>query len=547
MLNMEPKQRVGDYEVIEQLGRGGMGSVYRVRSLISDRVEAMKVLLPDLVGRQDLAARFQREIKVLAALDHPNIAQLRTALKLDNQLVMIMEFVEGQTLAERVKQSPIPTSEALAYVDQVLDALTYAHAQGVIHRDIKPANMMLTPEGVVKLTDFGVARSRNYEALTATGTTTGSLAYMSPEQIDGGAVDGRSDLYSLGISLYEMVTGRRPFRANSDFAMMLAQLKEQPRPPIELRSDLSPQLNEIILRALAKNPIERLQSASEFRTALLGVRQATATEAVASSGAPTVVSERLVAIPSIPPGRPPLPQPVAQPQKKGIHPGWYVAFGGALVIVAMVATGVYLRNAAAEPGREITLPPALDAPSDSPASPPSLPAASEPASSTPLPSSAPTATDSTPTNESGSPPSADSSTSRQSSSRPSTSDPRTVTPGVSNQRPQTRQSEAPPQGAEPAAQVRGAGASVDLDQLETEIDQLFVRAGAVERGLDVLQQQQASQGLGVRGDMAAHQESMKLNLSRAQQAMEQRDGVRALRFKTLAERDVEALERFLGR
>jgi serine/threonine-protein kinase len=500
------------------------------------------------VGRQDLAARFEREIKVLAALDHPNIAQLRTALKLDNQLVMIMEFVEGQSLAERVKQGPIPASEAAAYIDQVLDALAYAHAQGVIHRDIKPANMMLTPEGVVKLTDFGVARSRNYEALTATGTTTGSLAYMPPEQISGGAVDARSDLYSLGISLYEMVTGRRPFSANSDVAMMSAQLNEQPRPPIELRSDLSPQLNEIILRALAKNPIERFQSASEFRTALVGVRQATATEAAASPLAPTVVSGRPVAIPSIPPGRPPLPQAVAQPQKKGIHPGWYVAFGGALVIVAMVATGVYLRKAAAEPGREITLPPALEAPSDSSSSAPSLPAAPEPASSTPTSSSVPTATDSTPTNQPGSPPSADSTISRQPSSPPLARDPQTVTPRVSNQRPQTQQSEAPPQGAaEPAAQVRGTGASIDLDQLETEIDQLFVRAGAVERGLDVFQQQQASQGLGLRGDMAARQESMKLNLSRAQQAMEQRDGVRAQRFKTRAERDVEALERFLGR
>src|SRR5262249_17355328 len=258
--------------------------------------------LPDLVGREDLAARFQREIKVLAALDHPNIAQLRTALKLENQLVMIMEFVKGQNLAERVKQGRIPTSEALAYIDQVLDALTYAHGQGVIHRDIKPANMMLTPEGVVKLTDFGVARSRNDEALTATGTTTGSLAYMSPEQINGGAVDGRSDLYALGISLYEMVTGRHPFRAESDFAMMLAQLKEQPRPPIELRSDLSPQLNEIILKVLAKNPIERFQSASEFRTALLGVRQAAATEAAASPLAPGNVSGPPLAIPSIPTG-----------------------------------------------------------------------------------------------------------------------------------------------------------------------------------------------------------------------------------------------------
>src|SRR5262249_50278123 len=196
-------------------------------------------------------------------------------------------------------------SEALAYIDQVLHALSYAHEQGVIHRDIKPANMMLTPEGVVKLTDFGVARSRNDEALTATGTTTGSLAYMSPEQIDGGRVDARSDLYSLGISLYEMVTGRRPFRADSDFAMMLAQLKEQPRPPIELRSDLSPRLNEIILKALAKNPIERFQSATEFRTALLGMRQAAGTMAAAPPLA--VASGQPVVIPSIPRGSPPLP------------------------------------------------------------------------------------------------------------------------------------------------------------------------------------------------------------------------------------------------
>src|SRR5262249_52582288 len=196
--------------------------------------------------------------------------------------------------------------------------------------------------------------------------------------------------------------------------------------------------------------------------------------------------------------------------------------------------------------REITLPPALDAPSDSPVAPRSLPEAPETASSTPT--SSVTATDSTLTNEPSSSPLADRPISRQPTSPPSARDRQTVTPTVSNQRPQTRQGDAPPQdAAEPSAQVRGAGASDDLDQLETEIDRLFVRANAVERGLDVLQQQQAGQGLGLRGDMASHQESMKLNLSRAQQAMEQRDGVRAQRFKTLAERDGEALEGFLGR
>jgi serine/threonine-protein kinase len=541
---MEPKQRIGDYEVIEQLGRGGMGSVYKVRSLISDRVEAMKVLLPDLIGSQDVAARFQREIKVLAALDHPNIAQLRTALKLDNQLVMIMEFVEGQTLAERVKQGPIPTSEALVYIDQVLDALTYAHAQGVIHRDVKPANMMLTPEGVVKLTDFGVARSRNDEALTTTGTTTGSLAYMSPEQINGAAVDGRSDLYSLGISLYEMVTGRRPFRAASEFAMMMAQLKEQPRPPIELQSNVSPQLNEIILTAIAKNPGQRFQSADDFRAALRNVQQPVV--AAASPPAATAVAAQ-PATSSVPPGRSPSPPAVPVSQNKGIHPGWFVALGGALVIVAMVATGVYLRRAAAEPERPIVSPAALDAPSAAPAPPPSPTTAEESAAPTPTSSDPPTAGD-TPATPAGSPRSVESATSRPPSSPPAARETQAVTPRPSNQRAQPPQSEPPDQNPpEPAAPAREADAAADVDRLETELDQLLVRAGGVERGLEVLQQQQAFQGLGLRGDMAARQESMKLNLSRAQQALDQRDVARAQRFKAQAERDVEALERFLRR
>src|SRR5262245_43005112 len=158
-MSEETGKRIGDYQILNELGSGGMGRVYRVRNVISDRVEAMKVLLPDLAGRQELAARFLREIKLLASLNHPNIAQLRTALEVDNQLVMIMEYVEGTTLAARLEKGPIPTSDALNYIDQALEALSYAHKQGIIHRDIKLSNMMLTPQGVVKLMDFGIARS----------------------------------------------------------------------------------------------------------------------------------------------------------------------------------------------------------------------------------------------------------------------------------------------------------------------------------------------------------------------------------------------------
>ena len=264
----EATKRIGDYEILGVLGSGGMGKVFKVRNVISDRIEAMKILLPDLAGRQDLADRFLREIKLLAGLNHPNIAALRTALTLNNQLVMVMEYVEGTTLATRLEQGPIPAADAVNYVDQVLGALSYAHRQKVIHRDIKPANMMLTPEGVVKLMDFGIARSGTDRALTTTGTTMGSLYYMSPEQVKGQATDARSDLYSLGVSLYEMVTGERPFRADSDYSLMAAHLQQPPKPPIELRSDLSAALNEIILMSIAKDPALRFQSADAFRNAL---------------------------------------------------------------------------------------------------------------------------------------------------------------------------------------------------------------------------------------------------------------------------------------
>src|SRR5215813_2828553 len=144
-MDLQIDSQIGDYQVVGILGAGGMGKVYKVRNVISDRVEALKVLLPDLVNDPDLADRFLREIKVQASLEHPNIAALHTAVRVDNQLLMLMEMVEGVTLEQQLKQGPLPMDEAVHYIMQVLSALDYAHAQGVIHRDIKPANMMLTP------------------------------------------------------------------------------------------------------------------------------------------------------------------------------------------------------------------------------------------------------------------------------------------------------------------------------------------------------------------------------------------------------------------
>jgi predicted Ser/Thr protein kinase len=374
-------QRIGDYEVLGVLGNGGMGKVYKVRNVISDRVDAMKVLLPNLAGQKELAERFLREVKVLASLNHPNIAALRTAFMDNDRLVMIMEFVEGETLAQRCQTGPVPIADSLHYVDSVLAALSYAHAHNVIHRDIKPGNIMITPDGTVKLMDFGIAHSENSADLTKTGTALGSVRYMSPEQIQGGAIDARSDIYSLGVTLYELATGQPPFKADSDVSLLAAHLNQIPRRPIELRPDLPQGLNDIIVMALAKDPAKRFQTADAFRNALHSVSDKfsvssaitapisapppAAMAAVAASGSPAAARGSAAGIP----GATPLtgqgqPQASASAPQSGLrdaglgeagsrgnfppqdaphaanHRGRYIALGAAIVLVVLVAAGI---------------------------------------------------------------------------------------------------------------------------------------------------------------------------------------------------------------
>jgi serine/threonine-protein kinase len=267
-MELEVGQSVGDYEILSILGSGGMGRVYQVRNRLSDRIEAMKVLLPRLTVEPEVASRFIAEIRTLASFTHPNIAQLRTAFQVKNQLVMIMEFVDGFPVEFRTKRGRIPQDEALHYVLQLLSALSYAHARGVVHRDIKPANLMVTPGGVVKLMDFGISKSEVRAQLTRPGIALGSVHYMSPEQMRGDVVDARSDLYSVGILLYEMLTGCRPFEAGGVDGIVHQQLGMAPKPPIEINPNLSRALNDLILNALAKEPAKRFQSANAFAKAL---------------------------------------------------------------------------------------------------------------------------------------------------------------------------------------------------------------------------------------------------------------------------------------
>ena len=248
-----------------------MGQVYRVRHLISQRTEAMKVLISGS-ARPEVADRFLREIRVLANLSHPHIAALHTAFHHDDQLVMVMEFVEGFNLSERLK-SGLTLEHSLNYIRQVLSALEYAHARGVIHRDIKPSNIMINKEEQVKLLDFGLALISSPDPrLTSSGSLLGSVHYISPEQIRGESLDARSDLYALGVTMYELITGKLPVQGDSFPEIINFHLQKTPATPSSINPAVPENLSSVVMRALAKNRADRYQSASEFLSALEHVR-----------------------------------------------------------------------------------------------------------------------------------------------------------------------------------------------------------------------------------------------------------------------------------
>ncbi len=283
-MSLRPGDRISDYEVIGMLGTGGMGAVYQVRHLISHRVEAMKVLLPDFESNAELAERFIREIRLQASLSHPNIASLHNALSFGNQLMMVMEFVDGQTVGEIIRRAPLSQLQTAQIAVQVLAALDYAHSRGIIHRDVKPSNVMITSDGAAKLMDFGIARGvTEHGSLTQAGAAVGSLYYMSPEQLRGETLDGRSDLFSTGVTLFEALTGQRPFRGGNASELLRAQRGEPVPDAGAGNAYVSTELSRIIGRALSHDPRERYQTASEFRDDVNGFLRSFAAHSLASA------------------------------------------------------------------------------------------------------------------------------------------------------------------------------------------------------------------------------------------------------------------------
>ena len=276
------------YRVEQELGRGGMAKVYKGEDTVLGRTVAIKILAPQFADDPNFVTRFRREAQAAARISNQNLVSVFDTGSDDGVHYIVMEYVEGRTLADFLAGGGrIMPDRAIDIAIDVCRALEAAHAQSVIHRDIKPGNIMLNPRGDVKVTDFGIARVvTTAETIAQTAAVLGTASYLSPEQAQGQPVDGRSDIYSLGCVLYEMVTGRPPFLGDSPVAVASKQVLEQPTPPSRLNPDVSPDLDAVILRALAKNPANRYGSAVDFRGDLERVRRGSPVEATPLLPAP---------------------------------------------------------------------------------------------------------------------------------------------------------------------------------------------------------------------------------------------------------------------
>ncbi len=546
----ETGQRVGDYEVLAKLGAGGMGRVYKVRNVISNRIEAMKILLPDFASDSDLAARFMAEIRTLAGLEHPGIAQLRTAFQYNNQFVMVMEFVEGTTLEKLASQIRIPLNHVLDYSSQVLAALSYAHANGVTHRDIKPANVMVTTHGVVKLMDFGIAKSTDDMSLTRPGTTMGSVYYMSPEQVRSGTIDSRSDIYSFGVTLYELLTGRKPFQADSSYTVLNAQLNDPPIPLIEVNPSIPPALNAIVLRAMEKRPEDRFQSADEFRDALRGIHEAptTSAAAVAPQPVPSPVapaasawsSPEPVSAPAFTPVPPPVMPP--PPANRG-HRGLWIGIGAATAILALIAVAALLPrifSTHASPGS------ASQSQSQSPsqAQPDTPPQTQPDAPKQPQPDAGASPQDSAISE----PPAQPDPHAAKDASAPA---PKQKSSGSTSSATNAEPPAKP--GAQPAAtsatpSSAPAGPSPqELREANDRYANLEARAQSTDAGVQQIRSQQQSQGLDIRGDILAAMNRLNNDMTQANSAIARKDLDLADDYMKRADHEISVLEKFLGR
>ncbi len=273
---LAPGGRLGPYLIVAKLGGGGTGTVYQAQDTGLNRLVALKVLAPHLLRNQPFVQRVRREARAQARLNHPNVIAMHCMHETDAGPALVMEYVEGQSLAQRIRNhGALPIDDALWIFQQALRGVECAHAMDIVHRDLKPANIFVTNDRCVKIMDFGLAKTQDRRHHSLSGAALGTLLYVSPEQVNGREADARSDIYTLGISLYEAVTGHLPFQRNSEYALMHAHLREPPPDPQALRANIPAAMAAVMLKAIEKDPARRFQSAHAFRVALLdGAAQA---------------------------------------------------------------------------------------------------------------------------------------------------------------------------------------------------------------------------------------------------------------------------------
>ncbi len=319
-------KRVGKYDILDKLGEGGFGAVYLAHHTKLQKQVALKILHPQVASDEMLAAYFEREALALARLEHPNIVRVYDYDQLDGLNFIVMEFVDGTNLDKILRDRKILSpAEVVPIFEQLLAALGYAHQNGIVHRDIKPSNIMITKSNVVKITDFGIAKVAGSAKLTRTGTGAGSLLYMSPEQIRGKDIDNRSDLYSVGVTMYQVLTAHTPFEADTDYEIMSGHLEKTPPSPTTFRGELPKSLEQVIMKSLEKKPEKRYQNADEMARALRGAEIPTTSDKTVRTSSPDI--RQTVAM-SKPPGEKPR-------RSRGVIIGIIAA------IVAVVALGIY--------------------------------------------------------------------------------------------------------------------------------------------------------------------------------------------------------------
>ena len=342
----------GRYRLGEQIGAGGMARVYRAEDTRLDRTVAVKILAAQFADDPSFVDRFRREAQTAAKLNHPNVVGVYDNGAEDGTNYIVMEFVEGRTLAEFLSGGGrLSPTKSVEVAESVCTALEYAHQRGVVHRDIKPGNIMVTRDGLVKVMDFGIARlTTTAETVAQTAAVLGTAAYLSPEQAQGHSVDGRSDIYSLGCVLFELLSRRAPFSGDSAMAVAMKHIHDSPPVPSKLNPEITPQMDAVVMKALAKNPDNRYQAAEEFREDLERLRRGELVSATPIMATPTQVIDR----------RPPHTGDATAVLPPGEEEGrkWWVAALIIVGILAILAGGAYvLANALlSDSGRRVAVP-----------------------------------------------------------------------------------------------------------------------------------------------------------------------------------------------